>query len=109
MTEENHLKVVYDGDCALCQGARSWVERRDQDKSIRFETADPAIPAEARMLEVVHQDCRGIGFDGWVTILERLPRWRRLTPFLGLRSFRYLGSKVYELVAANRHRFRRDP
>lgn len=107
MTEEDHLKVVYDDDCALCQGARSWVERRDKDKSVRFEAADPSIPADARMLEVVHQDCRGIGFDGWVTILERLPRWRRLAPLLGLRPVRYLGSLAYALVAANRHRFQK--
>ncbi len=107
MSHPTQLRVVYDADCALCRNARTWVERRDDERRILFEPADPDIPVEARVLTV--QDATGdeFGFYGWVTILEHLPRWRCLTPVLAWTPIRRMGSVIYTVVAAHRHRFAR--
>ena len=105
MSDGKQLRVIYDAECTVGQGARSWVDRRDGKGIFRFEPADKDIPADERMLTV--QDCEGSrhGFDGWVEILKHLPRWRRLAPVLAWKPIRYMGSAIYTVVAAHRQRF----
>ena len=105
MSDGTRLRVVYDADCALCRGDRSWVERRDGEGCILFEPADSESPPEARVLTVQHAAGGELGFDGWVTILEHLPRWRRLAPVLAWKPIRRMGSAIYAVVAAHRHVF----
>ncbi|RLE22949.1 MAG: hypothetical protein DRJ65_12830 [Acidobacteria bacterium] len=107
MSDETRLRVVYDAECTLCRGARSWVERRDVEGCILFEPANPDTPADVRVLTV--QDATGdrLGFDGWVEILRHLPRWGRLAPVLAWRPIRHMGSMVYRVVAAHRNRLPR--
>jgi len=105
MSDGTQLRVVYDAGCPLCRGARSWVERRDTEGCVLFESADKDIPAEARMLTVQDETGDRLGFDGWVEILKHLPRWRRLAPVLAWKPIRPLGLAIYGFVAAHRHRF----
>ena len=108
MSDGKQLRVVYDAECTLCRRARSWVERRDGEGCILFEPANPDTPADVRVLTV--QDATGdrLGFDGWVEILRHLPRWRRLAPLLTWKPIHRLGSAIYTVVAAHRHRFVRS-
>lgn len=108
MADEPQLQVVYDAECSLCQAARSWVERRDAQGCILFQPANSNIPSESRVLTVHDGIGDRPGFDGWVTILEQLPRWRRLAPALAWKPVRRVGSAIYAVVAAHRHGFVRN-
>ncbi|GEM_PF-3374670 len=107
MSDGTQLRVVYDAECSLCRGARSWVERRNGEDCILFEPADEDIPAEARVLTVRAATEDRLGFDGWVEILRHLPRWRRLAPVLAWKPIWQMGSAIYGITAAHRHRFLR--
>lgn len=107
MSDKTRLRVIYDAECALCRGARSWVELRDGEDCILFEPADEGIPSEARALTVQAATEDRVGFDGWVEILRHLPRWRHLAPVLAWTPIRHMGSAIYGVVAAHRHRLAR--
>ncbi len=44
------------------------------------------------------------GYDAWRRILRELPGWRWLVAVASLPLFGRLGSKIYDVVARNRHR-----
>ena len=107
-------KVLYDGQCEICQASVSWLKALDRQKRticlpISAETlsdADPRLRIDdcLRQLHVVtpEREIRA----GWeaVTCLARLFQSTRVIGILGERfPFRHAGRLLYGFVAANRY------
>jgi predicted DCC family thiol-disulfide oxidoreductase YuxK len=107
------LLVLYDGDCAYCNGWVNWIRRRDTAGRFRYAAlASPEgtalreqhrIPAHLDTVVLVEKDRAHVKSDAAWRILALLPgmaagAWAlRIIP----RPLRDLG---YDLVARNRHR-----
>lgn len=105
--------VLYDGDCAYCNGWVNWIRRHDKAGRFRYASlASPeglalraryGIPAHLDSVVLVEGDGAFLKSDAAWRILAALPgftvgaRVLRLIP----RPLRDLG---YDLVARNRHR-----
>jgi predicted DCC family thiol-disulfide oxidoreductase YuxK len=113
MSRNSEIEVWTDGDCALCQRSRRWVERRDERGVILirdFRSASDAqlpVPRSRVEAELVAHSSDGriyCGFGAWRRIIAKVPRWRWLAPVLGIPPLSWLGTMVYRLVARYRHR-----
>jgi predicted DCC family thiol-disulfide oxidoreductase YuxK len=110
--------LIYDGACALCRGAVTWIGRRVVRGAIEFlpcQAAErrarfPSI-AEASCLAAMHlvlPDGRVLaGADAVPEILARLRRWRRLALLFRLPGARLAAPVVYRRIAGHRHRISR--
>ena len=119
MPDEKHLaraahRVLYDGQCEICQACVSWLKTLDAEKQT------VCLPISADVLSSVDsrlrmQDClrqlhvvtpQGEIYVGWdaVTNLARLFRSTWLVGALGQRfPFRIAGRLIYGFVATNRY------
>ncbi len=113
VTERTTLLVLYDGDCAYCNGWVNWIRRRDARGLFRYVAlASPegvglrgrhGIPAHTDSVVLVQGDRAFVKSDAAWRILAALPGYRvaatalRFTP-------RLLRNAGYDLVARNRHR-----
>jgi len=107
-------RVLYDGQCEICQACVSWLKTLDGDKktvclSISEEilpTVDPRLSLDncLRQLHVVTPDNAVlVGWDA-VACLARLFRSTWIIGSLGERfPFRNLARSLYEFVAKNRY------
>jgi hydroxyacylglutathione hydrolase len=114
MTENLCFKVLYDGQCEICQACVSWLQILDIRRitqSIPIDAdvlrrLDPRLDLEAclRELHVLSPD--GQLYTGWDAV-ARLARLFPLTWILGaagsIPAFKQLGRLVYRFVARNRH------
>ena len=107
--------IFYDGTCELCRRSRAWLERRDARGAFAFvDSRDagatarwPGISAEeteGRIVVLAPDGTRQGGYDGVVTLLRAIPRWRVVAPLLGAWGVRLVGRVVYRAVARNRYR-----
>lgn len=113
-TSAQHL-VLYDGDCALCNGAVRFVMRHDRRKRFRYAPlkADAAKALmRAHGLEPLQEDSFAYWRKG--RLLTRSTAALRVAGDLGgawrcalvlLALPRFLRDPVYGLVARNRHRW----
>lgn len=107
--------ILFDGDCALCNGALRWVIARDPDR--RFQLASLASPIARRLLArrglnpeelnsvvLLDNDTAYLRSDAALRVAAQLRwPWRWLG---GLRVIpRPVRDWVYDLVARNRHRW----
>jgi predicted DCC family thiol-disulfide oxidoreductase YuxK len=110
--------LIYDGSCALCRGAVTWISARVVRGAIEFlpcQAAErrarfPSI-AEAACLEAMHlvlPDGRvRAGADALPEILARLRRWRFLGLLFRLPGARLAAPLAYRRIAGHRYRISR--
>lgn len=111
MRKKERIRVHYDAQCGLCRNSRLWVEARDADGVIEFVPLDAAEtgtgtsqrPTAADLLVEAAGTPPQVGFAGWLTVLRRLPGWRRLAFALTLPPLHWIGAAVYRLVSRYRH------
>jgi predicted DCC family thiol-disulfide oxidoreductase YuxK len=108
---DSRLEVWIDGDCPVCRRSERWCRVRDRADRLAFRDLrrDPDPPvSRARLRRAVHvrlpDGTIAAGFDAWRRILLELDGWRWLGRITALPGLRHIGSLVYSLVAANRHR-----
>jgi len=114
------LVAWIDGQCALCQRARHWIELRDRRGRVGFRDLHEAREAElpgpreqmlARLWVVPREGAGGpsvaAGLEALRQILLRLPGWRWAARLAGFPPLSWLGSLVYRIVARHRHRLGR--
>lgn len=108
LSTDEQLRVWYDGDCRLCRQSRDWCQERVSPSRVRFidfrGLSDDRLPVPRHELESsmwVQTVGGGLfsGFDGWRQILFAVPRWRWLAQLSGMAPFRWLGPRIYRLVA----------
>jgi predicted DCC family thiol-disulfide oxidoreductase YuxK len=105
------LEVWIDGSCAVCRRSERWCRERDHHGRLEFKDlnrdADPPA-SRGRLATSVHvrsaDGSVASGFEAWRRILLSLDRWRWLGRITALPGLHQLGSMVYSLIAANRHR-----
>jgi predicted DCC family thiol-disulfide oxidoreductase YuxK len=120
MTEHaNHSIVVFDGECALCDGAVSFIVARDPSGYFRF--AARQSPAGAALLRehglavealgsmvLIESGVAHLRSEAALRIARRLEApWSFLA--LGRIVPRALRDAVYDVVSRNRRRFQREP
>lgn len=107
------LLVLYDGDCAYCNGWVNWIRRRDQAGRLRYAAlASPEgtalrerhrIPAHLDSVVLVEDGKAHVRSDAAWRILALLPGLR-----VGAQALRFIPRPLrdlgYDLVARNRHR-----
>ncbi|MGD8439906.1 MAG: DUF393 domain-containing protein [Holophagae bacterium] len=108
---ESRLEVWIDGDCPVCRRSERWCRARDRTGRLAFKDlqVDTDRPVPRDQLErAVHvrlpDGSIAAGFEAWRHILLELDGWRWLGRLTALAGLRHIGSLVYSLVAANRHR-----
>jgi predicted DCC family thiol-disulfide oxidoreductase YuxK len=108
------IEVWIDGSCAVCQRSRRWCDARDPRGRFVFRDLhlDAHPPAgRDRLLEAVHVRAAdgsvAVGYEAWRRILLELDGWRWLGRLGGLPGIRSIGSLLYSIIAANRHRIGR--
>ncbi|MBL8003120.1 MAG: DUF393 domain-containing protein [Flavobacteriales bacterium] len=112
MSDPTHL-VLYDGDCAYCNGWVNWIRTRDKAARFRYIALGSAeglalrdryaVPADVDSVVLVLGDHAYVKSEAAWRILSALPGHRLASTALRLipRPLRDLG---YDLVARNRHR-----
>jgi predicted DCC family thiol-disulfide oxidoreductase YuxK len=108
-----HLIILYDAQCALCQAARRWLERRAIAGTLEFvdcrsEARAQKAPmvAEQACIEAMNvvgpegEVCAGA--DAMPLLLSVIPRWRWLGRALGWPLFRHLARPMYRAIARRR-------
>lgn len=105
--------ILFDGDCAYCNGWVNWIRKRDRTGRFRyFALASPegialrdrhGIPPRIDSVVLVQDDQAYVKSTAAWRILAVLPRLRALATALRFvpRPLRDLG---YDLIARNRHR-----
>jgi predicted DCC family thiol-disulfide oxidoreductase YuxK len=115
-TPPRDLEVWIDGDCAVCRRSQRWCAARDLGKSLVFRdlhgTAGVEPPADfEKLMREVHvrrtDGTIATGYDAWLLVLSRLPRWRRLAGLGAWPPIRRIGRIVYSFIARRRHRLAR--
>lgn len=105
--------LLFDGDCAYCNGWVRWISARDRDKRFQYV---PLLADEGRALRaryripdtvdsiVLVRDGRAyLRSDAAWRVLAALPGWKLAGGALRLVP-RFLRDRGYDLVARNRHR-----
>src|SRR6516225_5534785 len=113
--QTNVARLLYDGQCPLCQKSVAILKRLDWLHRLRFlDARDPAnLPAREpplnpdRLLEEMHlltPDGRNVyhGFGAFRWLAWRLPLLWPIAPFLYIPGVPAVGQKVYLWVARNR-------
>jgi predicted DCC family thiol-disulfide oxidoreductase YuxK len=105
--------ILFDGDCAFCNGWVRWIMKRDANKRFRFAPlASPEgkalliqhrLPASTDSMVLLMDDQAYTRSDAAWRMLQQLPHYGFLS--LLLRGVpRPLRNWGYELMAKNRHR-----
>lgn len=109
--------VLYDASCGLCSRSRRSVERLDWLHRFVFvdandhRTALSHVPGATHttLLERMHlvrsDGSVFTGFQAFRVMAPSLPLAWPLVPFLWLPGARWLGERIYDRIARNRHRF----
>jgi predicted DCC family thiol-disulfide oxidoreductase YuxK len=115
MDSRNHITVLFDGVCNLCNGTVQFIIKRDRAAIFRFASlqSDYAhallrrlnLPADQLYSVIVIED--GIAYqksDAALRIARRLPGfWRWLYIFRFIPKF--IRDGLYNFIATNRYRF----
>lgn len=107
------LIVLFDGDCAFCNGWVRWIQRRDRrgrfhfhpltsDKGLRLRAAH-RVPDDIDSVVLVEGDAAHTKSTAAWRILRRLPKWGFVSWLVRIVP-RPLRDMVYDLVSRNRHR-----
>jgi glyoxylase-like metal-dependent hydrolase (beta-lactamase superfamily II)/predicted DCC family thiol-disulfide oxidoreductase YuxK len=114
MTETVHFKVLYDGQCEICQACVSWLQILDRGRLTEsipidadtLQLIDPRLKVDACLRELHVLDSNGKLYSGWDAV-ARLARLFPLTWILGaagsIPPLKQLGRLVYRFIARNRH------
>ena len=106
--------LIYDGECAFCQGGMRWVQRRALPGQLEFLPCQsperrarfPWMAEEACLeaLQLVLPDGRVLAGDAAIPeILRRLRGWRWLAVLFKLPGVGLFAPRVYAWVARNRY------
>lgn len=105
--------VLFDGECAFCNGWVNWIRKRDTADRFRFAPLGSAegqalcqrhkLPPASDTVVVIHEGKAHVRSDAAWRILAQLPGHKASAMMLRLvpRPLRNWG---YDLVARNRHR-----
>lgn len=108
--------MIYDGACGLCTTSQRLAQRLDWLHRIEYLDAQTVEAVQARFpkldadailgaIHVITPDGQvHVGYAGVRALTRQLLPVLWLYPLLGLPGIRWLGSKVYNWVAANRYR-----
>jgi predicted DCC family thiol-disulfide oxidoreductase YuxK len=114
MTRALLFKVLYDGQCEICQACVSWLQvldTRHMTHSIAIDAdalnlLDPKLDVDACLRELHVLDSDGHLYIGW----DAVARLARLSPFTwifgavgNIPPLKQLGRLVYRFIARNRH------
>lgn len=104
------LTVYYDSECAFCQWARHLLQRLDHEHRLTFidfrEDAEASYSQEVMTgaMHVLDPDGKwSAGYDAFVRISRALPGLRPISAVLMWCPVRWLGTRLYRLVARNRY------
>jgi glyoxylase-like metal-dependent hydrolase (beta-lactamase superfamily II)/predicted DCC family thiol-disulfide oxidoreductase YuxK len=114
MTETAHFKVLYDGQCEICQAGVSWLRMLDSGRltehipidAAALSQLDSRLDLEACLRELHVLDPNGRLYTGWgaVVRLARLFPWTWIIGAAGsIPPFKQLGNLIYRFIARNRH------
>lgn len=109
--------ILFDGDCAYCNGWVKWITARDKARRFRFVPllsdeglavqAQYDVPEGTDSIVLVKSDRAHLRSDAAWRILSLLPGWGATGLLLRLVP-RFLRDRAYDLVAKNRHRLGMD-
>jgi predicted DCC family thiol-disulfide oxidoreductase YuxK len=104
------LAVYFDSECGFCQWSRRLFQRWDGEHRLTFiDFCECAAVSNApsEMAGAMHVlDPQGnwfAGYDAFLRISKALPKLRWLSPVLAFRPVRWMGSRIYKLIARNRY------
>lgn len=115
MNPKRHT-VLFDAACPLCDRSRRVIRRLDWLNRFRFVDANDHETVLALVPDATHDDVLErmhflrsdgrvfTGFRAFRAMVPSLPAAWPLLPFLWLPGARWVGERVYDLVARNRHR-----
>lgn len=105
--------VLFDGDCAYCNGWVNWIRRRDSKGHFRYASLQSeeglvlreryAVPPSTDSVVLITGGKAYVRSSAAWRILAALPGKRLLAGLLRVVP-RFLGDLGYDLVARNRHR-----
>lgn len=105
--------ILFDGDCAFCNGWVKWIVKRDRSKRFRFVPLvseegltlrkEHGVPETLDSIVLVLGDTAFTRSDAAWRVLRELPNWG-FAAFLFRLIPRPLRNWGYDLVARNRHR-----
>ncbi|HEY0975885.1 MAG TPA: DUF393 domain-containing protein [Flavobacteriales bacterium] len=105
--------ILFDGDCAYCNGWVKWIRARDRDGRFRFAPLESAegsalrarhhIPSTIDSMVLVTGGKAHTRSDAAWRVLRTLPGWGLSGSLLSWVP-RFLRNWGYDLVARNRHR-----
>jgi predicted DCC family thiol-disulfide oxidoreductase YuxK len=107
------MTLYVDQTCAMCVGAADAALQHDTAGRLRLADLKDAPPrlSHPELLRALHVvDAEGTvfrGYDAVVAILVSSRRRRWLGPLLSTAPVRWVGTRVYGIVANRRHRPRR--
>jgi predicted DCC family thiol-disulfide oxidoreductase YuxK len=106
------LVVIYDGDCAMCDAARCWIERRDHNQRLQFQAFSGTGEVRGRRftradldaeMHVVDVDGRMFrGFSAWLRVLAEVPSLATIAAIVHALVPKPLGAAVYRWIARHR-------
>jgi predicted DCC family thiol-disulfide oxidoreductase YuxK len=109
---ESQLVVVYDGECAMCDSAKCWLEDRDERSRLQFQPITGTSEVRGHhfdrgeleeQMHVVDADGRVYrGFAAWKRLSAEVPGLRPATPFLHALGGTALGDRLYRWIATHR-------
>jgi predicted DCC family thiol-disulfide oxidoreductase YuxK len=108
------LTVLYDGECALCQRLRAWLQSEPTWFPVEYlplqspevDRRWPGIRAwqpEKQILAIDDQGGLYQGSAAWITLLYALKDYREMSFRFADPSMQGLAQKVVELISRNRH------
>lgn len=105
--------ILFDGDCAYCNGWVNWIMKRDPERRFTFAPLtsevglalrrNHGIPGTIDSIVLVKDDLAFTRSDAAWRVLKELPGKRALATMVRIVP-RPLRNRVYDLIARNRHR-----
>jgi predicted DCC family thiol-disulfide oxidoreductase YuxK len=106
------LVVLYDGDCAMCDAARCWIERRDHGQRVQFQAISDTdevrgrrfiradLDAEMHVVDAGGRVYRG--FSAWLRVAAELRSLSVVAGFVHALVPERVGALVYRWIARHR-------
>lgn len=110
----NHIQVIYDGKCMICQSSVAWLRKRDQDGILEFSPLQKPeilllydIPYEEAMLEMqaIINGVRYRGAEAVIRVVSCLPRYRWMQAGIRWKWFLRIAAFIYRQIAKRRYLF----